>query len=390
MFKSSGKWIIALSAAAVAVAGFGIFLALRPPGRSPAPQAGASVSTQMGGRVAALGRLEPGGEVFCVSPPSTSSGAGRVLRLLVKDGDPVKQNQMIAVMDTYDRLLAAGYQAQAQVQEAQLKVAQVRAGKANQAEVQAQQEQVRAQQALIAAKEAEVDQRTAELRQADNDFKRYTALRETGAISQADLEQYQLKRQTAQAALQRSVREQEQLVRGREQLRQMEASLLQSRPVDVQQAEAQVQVAVANLQRAKAELETAAVRSPITGRVIKVHAKESEQVKSIVASGSSSECNGIAEVGKTDQMYAVAEIYETDIARVRPGQRASITSPAFPQTLSGRVERIGQKVGKNDVLNTDPAANTDARVVEVKVRLDDSRPVAGLTNLEVNVTIEPG
>jgi HlyD family secretion protein len=44
---------------------------------------------------------------------------------------------------------------------------------------------------------------------------------------------------------------------------------------------------------------------------------------------------------------------------------------------------------KNDVLNIDPAAKIDARVVEVRVRLDDSASVANLTNLSVDVVIHP-
>lgn len=42
------------------------------------------------------------------------------------------------------------------------------------------------------------------------------------------------------------------------------------------------------------------------------------------------------------------------------------------------------------MLDTDPVADVDARVVEVKIRLhpEDSQKVANLTNLQVNVVIE--
>ena len=53
------------------------------------------------------------------------------------------------------------------------------------------------------------------------------------------------------------------------------------------------------------------------------------------------------------------------------------------------VDRIGTKIGKQDVLATDPAARTDSRVVEVEIRLDDSVRAAALTNLEVDVEITP-
>jgi HlyD family secretion protein len=88
-------------------------------------------------------------------------------------------------------------------------------------------------------------------------------------------------------------------------------------------------------------------------------------------------------------MYAVAEVYETDIAKVRNGQRATVSSPVFAGTLEGTVARIGKQIGKKDVLNTDPAADTDARVVEVRIRLapESSKKVAALTNLQVEVKI---
>ena len=89
-----------------------------------------------------------------------------------------------------------------------------------------------------------------------------------------------------------------------------------------------------------------------------------------------------------DKMYAVAEVYETDILHVKVGQNARIKSPALSQPLTGTVEQIGRWVGKLDLLSTDPTARTDARVVEVKVRLDDSKAVAGLTNLQVTVEID--
>ena len=86
-------------------------------------------------------------------------------------------------------------------------------------------------------------------------------------------------------------------------------------------------------------------------------------------------------------MYAVAEVYETDISRVKPGSSARLTTSAFSETLHGRVERIGLKVGKMDVLDTDPVAKADARVIEVFILLDEAEAVAHFTNLQVQVEI---
>jgi HlyD family secretion protein len=88
-------------------------------------------------------------------------------------------------------------------------------------------------------------------------------------------------------------------------------------------------------------------------------------------------------------MYAVAEVDENYIGKVQPGQRARVTSYAFPGEITGTVDKVGLQIRKNEVLNTDPVDKTDTRIVEVKIRLDDSQKVAGLTNLQVKVTIAP-
>jgi HlyD family secretion protein len=137
-------------------------------------------------------------------------------------------------------------------------------------------------------------------------------------------------------------------------------------------------VATANLERAQAELARSTVTAPVAGEILDVHAKTGERVGPA----------GIAELGQTDEMYAVAEVYETDIRFVKVGQQAVVTSPALARPIKGTVERIGRKVGKNDVLSSDPAAKTDARVVEVRIRLEDASATSGLTNLQVEVELE--
>jgi len=86
-------------------------------------------------------------------------------------------------------------------------------------------------------------------------------------------------------------------------------------------------------------------------------------------------------------MYAVAEVYETDIGKVKVGQKATISSEVFKGEITGTVDRVGLRIAKNDILGTDPAAKTDVRVIEVKIRLNDSSKVSGLTNLQVKVKI---
>jgi HlyD family secretion protein len=136
-------------------------------------------------------------------------------------------------------------------------------------------------------------------------------------------------------------------------------------------------VAAVELQAARAWLDADRVRAPVAGQILKVHARAGERVGP----------DGIVEMGRTDQMYALTEVYETDIVRVRVGQRATVRSRALPHPLGGTVERIGLTVGQLAILGSDPAADTDARVVEVHVRLDEVPPSVALTNLQVEVVI---
>jgi HlyD family secretion protein len=138
-------------------------------------------------------------------------------------------------------------------------------------------------------------------------------------------------------------------------------------------------VAIADLRLARAELERVEVRSPIAGQVLTVHARAGERVGA----------DGILELGETAAMYAVAEVYEADVGGVAVGAEATVTSTALPRPLRGVVERVALRVRKQDVLGTDPAARTDARVVEVEVRLaeEDVPLAAAFTHLQVEVAI---
>ncbi|MBD2018903.1 HlyD family efflux transporter periplasmic adaptor subunit, partial [Leptolyngbya sp. FACHB-36] len=155
------------------------------------------------------------------------------------------------------------------------------------------------------------------------------------------------------------------------------------RPVDVQAARADVNSAIAAVRHAQAELDLAYIRAPRAGQILKIHTWDGE-----IVDGN----KGIVSLGQTRQMVAVAEVYETDLPKIRLGQAATITSISggLASPLRGVVDEVGLEVAKKDVLNTDPAAEIDARIVEVKVRLNpaDSQWVAGLTNMKVKVAID--
>jgi HlyD family secretion protein len=383
LMKPSGIAAIAIgSAIALAVAGIGIFayLTLRPsPEASTTAAAPTSPPSDTQNAVSALGRLQAGFDgPLKIAAPSTF-GSSRVLRMLVKEGTTVKAGQPIAVMDSYPSLSAALAQAQAQGLEAQARLEQVRAG--------AKQGDISAQQTDIPRAEAEQRKATIEFKAANLErekakweYESYRDLAKQGAVSQLELKNREITFTTAEKEFRQAEQALEQAEQSLAQAKAKLNSIAEVRPTDIRQAEAQVQIAVANFERAKVDQENAIVRSPFDGQVIKLHANEGETVGS----------DGILELGRTEQMFAVAEVDENDIRRVKVGQKATITGDAFrDETLTGTVVDIGRQIGKKAVLNTDPVDKVDTRVIEVKIRLDDSKKVANLTNLQVKVAIGP-
>lgn len=350
----------------------------------PQPQTAseATVST-----VTALGRLEPRGEVIKLSAP-TSSQENRVERLLVKEGDRVQAGQVIAILDSHDRLEAALAEAEQQVSVAQAELAVTQAG-AKQGEIEAQRAEIARleaeRQGDIEAQAATVERLQSELQNAQTEFDRYQTLSRSGAVSASERDSKRLTRDTAQKTLQeaqatldriRSTSPQE-LNKARATL----AQIAEVRPVDVQAAQAEVNRTIAARNQAKASLEEASVRSPIDGEVLYVHTRSGEVVSD----------DGIVEIGQTRQMQAVAEVYQSDITRIQLGQRVRVTSDAIPGALTGTVEQVGSQVRRQAIVNTDPSTNIDARVIEVHVTLDaaSSQKAAKFTNLQVKVVIEP-
>ena len=335
--------------------------------------------------VTALGRLEPQGEVIQLMAP-TSVQESRIQELLVQEGDYIEAGQTIAVLDNRDSLQAALTSAQQQVRIAQAGLAQIQAG-AQTGERQAQEAEIarlRAEEAgLLATQQTTIDRLQAEVNNAQVEYERYQTLYQQGAISASERDARALTLATTRQQLQAA---QSELVRLRstsqEQIQRAAATLDQLtevRSVDVELAEAEVAAAKAAVQEAESNLEKAYVRSPQAGQVLKIHTRPGETVES----------EGIATIGETRQMMAIAEIYQSDIPQIQIGQLVTVTSPVIAGELSGSVERIGLQVEQQQVVDEDPAANIDAKVVEVYVRLDEaaSDQVAGLTNLQATIRI---
>lgn len=337
-------------------------------------------------KVTALGRLEPEAEVIRLNAPLSLDG-DRVAKLLVKEGDTVKAGQVVAIMDEGDRLEDALDQAKQQVRVASSRLAQVKAG-AKSGELQAQQATIRRLEAEIAGEiatqNATIARWQSEVRNAEAEYKRFDKLYQSGAISASSLDSKRLSAETSKAQLKEAIatqnRTKETLIAQLGEAKATLSQIAEVRPTDVKAAQTEVDSAIAAQRQAQTDLQQAYIKAPMAGQILTIHTRIGEKIGE----------SGIVDLGATNQMVAVAEVYQTDIAKVRLGQPAVVTSQAFKGELQGKVSLIGLQVNRQNIFSNQPGENMDRRVVEVKIRLnpEHSKQVAGLTNLQVQTAIK--
>ncbi len=356
--------------------------------------------------VTALGRIEPAGEVIKLTAPAGLSGA-IVTELKVSEGDWVDEGQTVAVLDGYAQGLATIEEAKTRVLIAERKLEQIRAGaksgdlaaqNAETGRLAAQLETARRELARAENPTREVplpeyvaiERLERELANARIEYDRSDSLARSGVVSRSELDTRRLQVETlekeiarARATLATVVRDKrlsvETLQKDLDRARSTYASLAEVRPTDVRAAQAEVENARAQVDKAIADLEQRRVKAYTGGRVLKIHARPGETIGN----------EGVLELGDTAVMFALAEVFEADIQKVRTGQAAEIVVRTSGARYAGTVAAIGSLIKKRDVLDADPVADVDARVVEVKIRLspEASRQLENLTNLRVDARI---
>ena len=356
---------------------------------SPSPQAQPTENvTPQVKTVTALGYLEPQGKVIKLAAPSSSSGGNsRVEKLLVKQGDAVKAGQLVAILDSRDRLQAALTEAEEQVKVAQSNLEVIKSG-AKDGEISSQKAaiaRIEAQsQGDILAQSSAVARLQAEVENAQIEVQRFDSLYGEGATNASLRDSKRLTLATARRNLQeaQAVLNRIQTTRSPE-LNEAKATLDQIsevRPVDISASQAQVDREIASVQQAKAQLDLAYVRTPQDGVVLEVNTRAGELISP----------NGIIEIGKTNQMRAVLEVFEGDITKVQKGQSVRLFGDSLPKALTGEVVEVGVRVQRQNVVNSDTSGNIDARIIEVRVQLDQEsiNQVERLTNLQVTGEIQ--
>jgi HlyD family secretion protein len=293
--------------------------------------------------------MEP---VTHVGAPYVDGHPAMVAELKAGEGDHVHAGQVVAVLAGKAQLEAEARQADARVALQHVKLEQATTAP-------------RASDA--AARNAEVARWQAALETAQAELKRYETLRVTRDVSQSEVDAKRGDVQNAQHML--------------DEAKARLAGLTDQYSQDVRAAQSELAVAQAELDRARVNLANAEVHAPADGVILHVRARAGEEVGP----------QGVVELARTSRMDVLAEVYETDATRVKLGQKAEVTSDLLPAgtRLSGTVTEIGGEVGRAEMVASDTAAFADARVVLVRVRLEDGSAAAGLIHGKASVVIHP-
>lgn len=295
---------------------------------------------------------------------------GRIQSIVLREGDRVKQGQVIAQLDDAElkaqlegakaRFNAAQQQVnqarlqidviQSQIQEAQLNLRQSSdnaIGKINQA-----QASVAAAQAELARTQAQVQQAKAEKQLAQVDRDRYQSLLQNGVIPQQQFDQSKTKLDTAQANLQAFLAAvdaaQKQVNVAQGELTQAQTSSFNPQintakiaglNKQLAQAQAQLEAAIAEVANAKAaraeiaaKLEDLKIISPINGVVLTRTSEPGE----VISTGTT-----LMTLVNLNNVYLRGYLPEGEIGMVRVGQAAKVFLDSAPdRPLDATVSQI--------------------------------------------------
>jgi len=329
--------------------------------------------------------------------PIAAKVYGTVAEVLINDNEPVKAGQVLVRIDPRD------YQARLDQAKAALEVAEARAQAAGVGVPLTREttdSTTEGAQAQLAAAQANYEKAqftyqkdsTAELafardnmavQQANNDraqadLARMKPLVDKGEISQQQYDAYLAAARMADSELKAATEKLSSAERGAEIARE---SMLASK-AQVDQARAMVSQAVANHKQvsiheadkasaeaavatAQADLEAAQLQlsyTTITAPTDGVVTKKSVEVGQIIQPG-----QGLFALIPLNEIWVTANFKETQLAKVRPGQKAEIEVDMYDKTFSGRVDSIAGATGAR--LSLLPPENATGNYVKVVQRI---------------------
>lgn len=375
------KGVLAIVFMAVGGLGYHAWLTFGPGAKNIGPLGGEREDADRATRaprtkVDALARFKPSGGVVDVS----GMAGERIGVIKVKEGDTVKQGDVLAILESNALRQLEFELAQTQFTEAQTR-AQVEKNYAEAIlqEASLAQDQLQLQDLDIEAHKSKIQLLEKNLALAKKDQERLEGLDHT-IVSDREKDHQAMLVEQSQAELAAA----EKLLKKMEFGRQLSTKEAEAKQKQAMASKARAEVAV-QLESARRQMdisgkrvELSVVRAPSDGMILQVILHEGEVFSQ----------RPLLRMANTMEMLAIAEVYEEDVRMIKTGQPCTITSPALSKPLAGTVERIGQVVGNAGITSLDPAARTDMRIVEVVIRMRESQEAASFINLQVTASIE--
>jgi len=276
-----------------------------------------------------------------------ANAQGRVMELMVKEGDHVRRGEVVARIESI--------QANADVVAQKATVASAEAdSSATEAGLKVQDDTIRTQQATI-------DRTKADLALAKINYERYDQLFKAGVAPKSDYDQ----RKSAYDSQVAGLREAELRL---DQLKSQRAQSL----AQITSAQRRVAQAQAGLTRVNDILEKHDVVTPLDGIVTTLPVQVGETV---VPGIQNSAASSVMTVADMSVVTAEVNVDETDIVNLELDQKVEVTIDAIPnRTFAGHVTQIGNEAilrSTGQVASSSATSSTEAKDFKVVITLDD-------------------
>jgi len=265
---------------------------------------------------------------------------GTIGRMFVVNGDPICKGQLLFEL-TNDVQQAEVKRCEAQLERARAELAKLESWE-------------RPEDRQVA--EAQWEEAKAMLERAEFELRRVETLRASAAASDKEINdaRNEVVVHRARAAVSKA---------------RYDRSQAGPRPEEVALARAQVAEAESQLETARCNFEKTRVRSPIDGMVIYRFREPGESVFPNLPTP-------VLSIGNRDVLHIRADVDDTDVAKVKMGQRVFTTCDAFgDRRFFGRVVQVSQTLGRKNFRTDRPTERADTKILEVVIALDDGTDI---------------
>ena len=283
----------------------------------------------------------------------TSMVTGQVAEVFTSDTKQVKKGDLLVQIDPRDAEIAVA-QAQAELLKAQ------RQFKQTQANSSSLSSQIYVSSDVIQSAVAQVAKAKADLVKAQDDYNRRVQLSSSGAISKEELSTSKASVNTAKAAFDVA---QAGLAQAKSSQKAAQSNLEANEALirgANEQSTPDVLVAQAKLKQALLDLERTQIKAPLDGVVT----RRNIQVGQRVSPGTS-----LMMIVPENQLYVDANFKESQLEKVRAGQKVTLTSDLYGDSVEYTGTIVGFSGGTGAAFALIPAQNATGNWIKVVQRL---------------------